>query len=372
MNRLWVPMSWVLTISQSSAASAPRQQGAPVASTSHSPNAKRCAIGKLPTPAKACDNSVCTACRQFTDMTLLVLMAALATLLPCTQATSSGGSSLTAQIAEQVNPAMPAGPSVAMTETAVAKLAKAPRNSAVDTPLARTSPGRWEGCSGCETCGIRRIPDLREAGHRGRSFIIGSLGGAMPIYYQSMDINYMPSGDGVGLDLQRLRVFDVLLRERSLTRAAKALDVTQRALSKTLARLRRLFDDPLFVRVSHRMEPTPKALALAKPVARVLEQMRALRNDHAVFDPQKSSRTFQFCVVDAGVIKLLPPLLKRVAIEAPHVRLRVVQLEGAHLESWLETGTVDFAMGSFPDLGKSIRRQYLWTEEYVSVVNRGH
>jgi len=187
-----------------------------------------------------------------------------------------------------------------------------------------------------------------------------------------MDINYIPSGYGVGLDLQHLRVFDVLLRERSLTRAAKALDVTQPALSKTLARLRRLFDDPLFVRVSHRMEPTPKALALAKPVARVLEQMRALRNDHAVFDPQKSSRTFQFCVVDAGVIKLLPPLLKRVAIEAPHVRLRVVQLEGAHLESWLETGTVDFAMGSFPDLGKSIRRQYLWTEEYVSVVNRGH
>jgi len=199
-----------------------------------------------------------------------------------------------------------------------------------------------------------------------------SLGAEAPLHYQSMDINSIPSGYAADLDLQHLRVLDVLLRERSLTRAAKVLDVTQPALSKTLARLRGFFDDPLFVRVSHRMEPTPKALALAKPVADVLERMRALRGDHVVFDPKRSNRTFQFCVVDAGVIKLLPPLLKRVAGEAPHVRLRVVQLEGAHLESWLETGTVDFAMGSFPDLGKSIRRQYLWTEEYVSVVNRGH
>lgn len=187
-----------------------------------------------------------------------------------------------------------------------------------------------------------------------------------------MDIKSIPSGYAADLDLHHLRVLEVLLRERSLTRAAKVLDVTQPALSKTLARLRRFFDDPLFVRVSHRMEPTPKALALAKPVGAVLEQMRALRGEHVVFDPKLSSRTFQFCVVDAGVIKLLPPLLKRVASEAPHVRLRVVQLDGEHLESWLETGSVDFAMGAFPALGKGIRRQYLWTEEYVSVVNRGH
>ncbi|HET7192887.1 MAG TPA: LysR family transcriptional regulator [Pseudolabrys sp.] len=187
-----------------------------------------------------------------------------------------------------------------------------------------------------------------------------------------MDINYIPNSYSSDLDLQHLRVLDVLLRERSLTRAAKVLDVTQPALSKTLARLRRYFDDPLFVRVSHRMEPTPKALALAQPVSDVLDKMRALRGDHVVFDPRVSTRTFQFCVVDAGVIKLLPPLLNRVMREAPNVRLRVVQLDGEHLESWLETGTIDFAMGSFPGLLKGVRRQFLWVEEYVSVVNRGH
>jgi DNA-binding transcriptional LysR family regulator len=187
-----------------------------------------------------------------------------------------------------------------------------------------------------------------------------------------MDINSIPNGYDADVDLQHLRVLEVLLRERSLTRAADSLDVSQPALSKTLARLRRYFDDPLFVRVSNRMEPTSKALALAGPVAEIITKMRTLRGEHVPFDPQTSSRTFQFCVVDAGVIKLLPPLVRRVMVEAPRVRLRLVQLDGEHLESWLETGTIDFAMGSFPSLGKGIRRQFLWPEEYVSVVNRGH
>jgi DNA-binding transcriptional LysR family regulator len=143
-------------------------------------------------------------------------------------------------------------------------------------------------------------------------------------------------------------------------------------LSKTLARLRRYFDDPLFVRVSHRMEPTPKALELTAPVADILEKMRTLRTEHVPFDPKLSARTFNFCVVDAGLIKLLPPLVERVLSDAPRVRLNVMQLDGQHLEPWLESGTVDFAMGSFPSLVKGVRRQPLWIEEYVSVVNRGH
>src|SRR3954454_17475919 len=101
------------------------------------------------------------------------------------------------------------------------------------------------------------------------------------------------------LDLHHLQVLEVLLREHSLTRAAQALNVTQPALSKTLARLRRYFDDPLFVRVSLRMEPTPKALELKEPVAAILDRLRALRSAHVPFDPRRSARTFNFCVVDA-------------------------------------------------------------------------
>ena len=96
------------------------------------------------------------------------------------------------------------------------------------------------------------------------------------------------------LDLNHLRVLDVLLREHSLTRAALALNVTQPALSKTLARLRTYFDDPLFVRVALRMEPTPKALDLQEPVAAILQQMRELRSEHVPFDPATSIAHVQF------------------------------------------------------------------------------
>src|SRR6185312_4769368 len=182
----------------------------------------------------------------------------------------------------------------------------------------------------------------------------------------------IPSGYPTRLDLHHLQVFDVLLRERSLTRAARVLNVTQPALSKTLSRLRQYFDDPLFVRVSLRMEPTSKALALEAPVRTVLEGMRGLRTDNVPFDPKTSDRNFNFCVVDAGVIKLLPPLVNLLQEEAPHVRLSAMQLDAQHLDSWLETGTIDFAMGSFPHLTKGIRRQPLWIERYVSVVRKGH
>src|SRR4051812_49768393 len=107
------------------------------------------------------------------------------------------------------------------------------------------------------------------------------------------------------LDLHHLQVLEVLLREHSLTRAAQALNVTQPALSKTLARLRRYFDDPLFVRVSLRMEPTPKALELRAPVAAVLARGRALRSGHVSFGPPKSRRTLYFFFNHAGVAK--PP-----------------------------------------------------------------
>jgi DNA-binding transcriptional LysR family regulator len=187
-----------------------------------------------------------------------------------------------------------------------------------------------------------------------------------------MDMTGIPNGYVGEIDLHHLQVLDVLLREHSLTRAARLLNVTQPALSKTLARLRRYFGDPLFVRVSLRMEPTPKALAMAPAVQAILEQMRTLRSEHKPFDPATTARTFNFCVVDAGLIKLLPPLVRLLEQEAPRVQLRAMQLDAQHLDSWLESGTVDFAMGSFPGLIKGVRRQRLWTERYVSVARRDH
>jgi DNA-binding transcriptional LysR family regulator len=174
------------------------------------------------------------------------------------------------------------------------------------------------------------------------------------------------------LDLHHLQIFEVLLHERSLTRAARVLDLTQPALSKTLARLRLYFNDPLFIRVAMRMEPTPKALELAEPVHAILERMRTLRTDHAAFDPQTSERKFNFFMIDAAMVAMLPPFLNLLSTEAPHIHIQAIHCDLQHLDLWLESGVVDFAVGSFPSLLHGIRRHTLWREGYAVVARQGH
>ena len=174
------------------------------------------------------------------------------------------------------------------------------------------------------------------------------------------------------LDLRQLRVLQALLREHNLTRAAESLGVTQPALSKTLAQLRACFADPLFIRVGQKMEPTPKALELAPSIDAILDRVTTLRTEHVPFDPAHAQRTFTFCVVDAGLIRLMPPLIRRVHATAPKVGLRVVPVDIERLEAQLESGKLDFAMGSYSSLSKKIRRQLLFSVSYVTVVRKDH
>jgi DNA-binding transcriptional LysR family regulator len=182
----------------------------------------------------------------------------------------------------------------------------------------------------------------------------------------------IPRGNTVEVDLRQLRAFEVLLRERNLTRAATVLGVAQPALSKTLAKLRRYFADPLFVRAGNRMEPTAKALEIAAAVHALLDDATMLRARHRPFDPKTSTRTFSFSVVDSGLVRLLPPLLRYLEERAPGVRLRVTPIEFDELEAALESGRLDFAMGSFRSRSKRIRRQVLWSVHYLSVVRHDH
>jgi DNA-binding transcriptional LysR family regulator len=174
------------------------------------------------------------------------------------------------------------------------------------------------------------------------------------------------------LDLHALRVLDVLFRERSLTRAAEALHTQQPALSKTLARLRRYFNDPLFVRVSLHMEPTAKALELEKPVRALLDGMQRLRSEQTRFDPGQSTRTFRVFTLDAGVIVLLPPVMKLLLGTAPGVRLRAAQVDLHNLHTSLESGEIDLAIGEFPLLIPGIRRQKLFSGRHMCVFQKHH
>jgi DNA-binding transcriptional LysR family regulator len=154
---------------------------------------------------------------------------------------------------------------------------------------------------------------------------LSTISKRLDLSYKRSVMQTIPITHGDEPSLQQLRVFDGLLREHSLTHAARELGITQPALSKSLAQLRRYFDDPLFVRTGFRMEPTPKALQLQAPVRAILDRAASLRSESALFEPRTSHRTFNFSVVDAGLLKLLPPLVERLLAEAPNVRLQVLQ-----------------------------------------------
>jgi DNA-binding transcriptional LysR family regulator len=177
---------------------------------------------------------------------------------------------------------------------------------------------------------------------------------------------------GRELDIQQLQILDALLRESSLTKAAALLDTTQPSVSKVLAKLRLYFRDPLFVRVGVRMEPTPKAEALAGPVAGILASMRQLRSDDIAFDPKTSTRRFSLYMIDGAVVILLPALLRHLSKEAPHVHVEAVQCDVRYLDLWLESGVVDFAIGAFPSLVSGVHRQRLLDDGYATIARRDH
>ncbi len=159
------------------------------------------------------------------------------------------------------------------------------------------------------------------------------------------------------VDLNLLRVFDAVLRERGVTAAAGRLGLTQPAVSNALARLRALFGDALFVRTAEGMDPTPFARELGEPVRQALALLESALAHGPGFDPGGSSRAFRFYMSDLGQIEFLPPLLERVQREAPGVRLEAVALEVEDIAEALAAGALDLAVGFLPGLGPPVRRR---------------
>ena len=176
-------------------------------------------------------------------------------------------------------------------------------------------------------------------------------------------------------DLSQLLILDSLLREGSLTRTAELLGMSQPTVSRALARLRTHFDDPLFVRTGQRMVATTRALALAGPIAAVLDAARELDSGPAVFDPLTAQRSFGLYMVDGAVVNILPQLLAglaRLEDGASGLQLRSVHIDPGAIEAQLERGHIDLAIGRFPQLVNNIRRRKLWTDEYACVMRAGH
>ena len=175
------------------------------------------------------------------------------------------------------------------------------------------------------------------------------------------------------IDLNLLRVFDAILETRSVTVAASMLGLTQSAVSNQLARLRDAFDDPLFVRTSEGMMPTPRALAISDPIRRSLLAIRLCFEEQLGFDPATSDRTFKIFMSDVGQLVLLPRLVERISRVAPRVNIQTVSVPASRTRDMaLESGEIDLAAGYFENFDGSFRQQMLFEEHYVGMVRQGH
>ncbi len=171
-------------------------------------------------------------------------------------------------------------------------------------------------------------------------------------------------------DLNLLRVFDVLLEERSVTRTGARLGLTQSAVSHALNRLRYMLNDDLFVRGSNGMQPTPRAVEMGPPVHAALNQLAAALAPPD-FDPATSERRFAVVTGAYASAILAPPLSSRLAEAAPRAELTFAELALDVLER-MDARRVDFMVGSVLAAPERFARETLLTEELVWVVRAGH
>jgi DNA-binding transcriptional LysR family regulator len=185
------------------------------------------------------------------------------------------------------------------------------------------------------------------------------------------------------LDLNLLRVFDEVMAEKSLTKAARNLSITQPAVSNALRRLRETLGDDLVRREGHGITPTPFALMLWPNVRQALDQLQTALVPQ-LFIPAEARNAFVLAMADATAAELMGGLAQELEHHAPKVSIRVLPLTTRDPRSMLNEGVADLALGYFPavlaDLtakaqsGEAVafEHQRLYDGEYVCVMRSGH
>jgi DNA-binding transcriptional LysR family regulator len=174
------------------------------------------------------------------------------------------------------------------------------------------------------------------------------------------------------IDLNLFTVFDAIYSQQSLTRAAGVLHVSQPAVSSSLAKLRSIFDDPLFVRTSSGMTPTPLARQL---VSTVRESLKSLDNCIATripFEASTANRTFRLHATENAELILLPTLLKQLKQQAPHIDLEVVFIDRREVAYEMASGNIHLAVDAPLLSHPELISQPLQADDYVCVMRESH
>ncbi len=182
------------------------------------------------------------------------------------------------------------------------------------------------------------------------------------------------------LDLNLLRVFDVVMAERNLTRAADRLSITQPAVSNALRRLKESIGEDLLTRSPSGVTPTPRAEALWPQVRAALGSLRAALVP-GEFNPQADAASFRIAIADAAAATFMPHLVAQIEHSRTLANLRLLPLTSRDPSRLLERGEADLAIGHFPEavaalidagVEATLRHQPLQESGYVCVMRQGH
>jgi DNA-binding transcriptional LysR family regulator len=185
------------------------------------------------------------------------------------------------------------------------------------------------------------------------------------------------------LDLNLLRVFDAVMTEQNLTRAASRLAMTQPAVSNALRRLRDALNDELLIRTAHGVKPTSRAEALWPAVRHALSELEEAIAPEQNFDIANAQTTFRMAMADATATLWLPALVRSIEREAPNLTIRMVPLTTREPRPMLLRGDIDLAVGFFPGVTAQIaagqgvsvspiRHEQLYAGSYACVMRKGH
>jgi DNA-binding transcriptional LysR family regulator len=173
------------------------------------------------------------------------------------------------------------------------------------------------------------------------------------------------------LDMTLLLVLDGALKHHKLTAVARQLGLTQPAISHALTRLRDIIGDPLFIRRANGVQPTPRALALAQPVAQAIAVLREALQQGRSFDPGTATREFRIAALDYAIAMLIPNFLARFSTIAPSCRLSFRSVGYDAARTALTNGSIDLILGIPAPSGPFLQRT-LMKEDFVVLARPGH
>jgi DNA-binding transcriptional LysR family regulator len=173
-------------------------------------------------------------------------------------------------------------------------------------------------------------------------------------------------------DLNLLRVFDALMRERSVSRAGEQIGLSQPAVSAALGRLRDMLGDRLFVRQGNDMCPTPRAETLAPGIREALASLELLLGEDRDFDPRAQDRTFTLLGGDFFSTMVMPELASRIARQSPRIALRFLDSARGEVERFLKDDVIDVALERPLDVPEWVDTEHLFHSPFKIIVAHSH